>query len=168
MSEIENRLWIETIPGGRYPVCSSTESWRASSVAGYYPSVAGEALQLEERLLRIALRSEELAVRVGRVGLEAAADLVRVAHVEQRIGARGHDCTCAVRAGGVARTALGERAGWARVHRCAAGQGGLARGERAREMVRARGERAREMVRARGERARDGGSGARLGVRARR
>ena len=35
-----------------------------------------------------------LGLGLGLVGLEAAADLVRVAHVEQRIGARGHDRTC--------------------------------------------------------------------------
>eukprot|EP00964_Phaeocystis_antarctica_P075138 scaffold46325_cov78-Phaeocystis_antarctica.AAC.5 len=70
-------------------------------------SVAGEALQVEECLLRIALRSQQLAVGVGRVRLEAAADLVCVTHVQQRIGARSHDRTCAERTGGVVWTALG-------------------------------------------------------------
>ena len=73
--------------------------------------MAGEALQVEECLLRIALRSQQLAVGVGRVRLEATADLVRVAHVQQRIGSRGHDRTCAERAGGVVWTALVKRAG---------------------------------------------------------
>ena len=65
----ENRLWMRPSRAGR--MLESTGSWRTRP----HTSVAGEALQVEERLLRIALRSEQLAVGVGGVGLEAAADL---------------------------------------------------------------------------------------------
>ena len=59
------------LPSRAGRMLESTESWRTPS----HLSVAGEALQVEEGLLRSALRSEQLAVGVGGVGLEAAADL---------------------------------------------------------------------------------------------